>query len=230
VHGPDGLNLQITPKDDVLQLEATAAGLPLPIAPDVTLSQFAMKGTATRSGMDIAEWGGAIFNGGVSGTARVRWGSTWNVEGVLTVRSINAAVFAPALLSEGNADGTGRFSMSGSDPAKLFAASRAEGRFTISKGTLGSFDLSRAIQSRGKQVTGTTQFAELNGQVTVDHGTVALRNVTIGAGALNAGATADITKGGALSGRIVADVRTAAQTLSATLNLGGTVKEPQVRD
>ena len=54
--------------------------------------------------------------------------------------------------------------------------------------------------------------------------------MTIGAGALNAGASADIGKGGALSGRIVADVRTAAQTLSATLNLGGTVKEPVVHD
>ena len=35
---------------------------------------------------------------------------------------------------------------------------------------------------------------------------------------------------GALSGRIVADVRTASQTLRATLLLGGTLKEPQVRN
>jgi hypothetical protein len=230
LRGPDSLYVQITPKGDVLQLEATAGGLPLPIAPDVTLSQFAMKGTATRHGMDIAEWGGAIYNGAISGTAKMRWGSNWEVDGVLTVRGINAAVFAPALLSEGKAEGTGRFSMSGSDPAKLLAASHVEGRFTIGHGTLGSFDLSRAIQTRGKTVTGTTQFAELNGQVTYDRGAVALRNVTIGAGALNAGASADITKTGALSGRIIADVRTAAQTLSATLLLGGTVKEPQVRD
>lgn len=230
LHGPDTLYAQITPKGDVLQFEATAGGFPLPIAPEVVLSQFAMKGTATRHGMDISEWGGAIFNGGISGTARVRWGSTWDVEGVVTVRSINAAVFAPALLSEGTAEGTGRFSMNAADPAKLVATTHLDGRFSIGKGILGSFDLSRAIQSRGKQVTGTTQFAELNGQVVYDRGLVALRNVTIGAGALNAGASADIAKGGALSGRIVADVKTAAQTLSATLNLGGTVKEPQVRD
>ncbi len=230
LHGPDTLYTQITPKGDVLQFEGTAGGFPLPIAPEVVLSQFAMKGTATRHGLDIAEWGGAIFNGGISGTARVRWGSTWDVEGVVTVRNINAAVFAPALLSEGTAEGTGRFSMSAADPSKLSGTAHVEGRFAIGKGILGSFDLSRAIQSRGKQVTGTTQFAELNGQVVYDRGTVALRNVTIGAGALNAGASADIAKGGALSGRIIADVKTAAQTLSATLNLGGTVKEPQVRD
>jgi hypothetical protein len=230
VRGPDGLNVRIQPKGELLEFDATAAGFPLPIAPDVTLSQFAMKGTGGRHGMDITEWGGAIFNGAITGTARVRWGSVWEVDGVVTVRGINAAVFAPALLSEGKAEGTGRFSMSGPDPSKLLATSHVDGRFAIGKGTLGSFDLSRAIQTRGKQFTGTTQFAELNGLGTYDRGTVALRNVTIGAGALNAGASADISKSGALSGRIVADVRTAAQTLSATLLLGGTVKEPQVRD
>ncbi|HET7197827.1 MAG TPA: hypothetical protein VFI86_04115, partial [Burkholderiales bacterium] len=230
LNGPDGLSARIVPKGEGVEFEATAAGFPLPIGPEVTLSQFAMKGTANRQGMDIAEWGGAIFNGGISGNARLRWGGTWELDGVLTVRSINAAVFAPALLSQGNADGTGRFSMASADPAKLLASSRIDGRFTIRSGTLGSFDLSRAVQSRGKQVNGTTQFSELTGQVSYERGTVALRNVTIGAGALNAGASAEITKTGALSGRIVADVKTAAQTLSATLNLGGTVKEPQVRD
>ena len=230
LRGPDGLDARILPKGDALELQASAAGFPLPIAPDVTLSQFAMKGTASRLGMDIAEWSGAIYNGSASGTAKVRWGSTWQVDGVITVRGINAAVFAPALLSEGNAEGTGRFSMSGPDPDKLLATSRVDGRFRIGKGTLGSFDLARAIRTRGKEAQGTTQFAELNGQVSYDHGAVALRNLTLGAGALNAGASADITKNGALSGRIVADVHTAAQTLSATLNLAGTLKEPQVRD
>jgi hypothetical protein len=95
---------------------------------------------------------------------------------------------------------------------------------------LGSFDLSRAIQTAGKQSTGSTRFAEMSGQGVYDRGAVALRNVTIGAGALNAGASADIAQTGALSGRIVADVRTASQTLRATLVLGGTVKEPQVRN
>jgi hypothetical protein len=230
VRGPDGLVARLAPKGSSIEFDVTAAGFTLPIAPQVTLSQFGMKGSATRGGMNIAEWGGTIFNGGISGTANLRWGGTWQVDGVLTVRGINAAVFAPALLSEGKAEGTGKFSMSGVEPAKLLADGRVEGNFTVSKGVLGSFDLSRAIQSRGKTVTGRTQFAEMSGQAIYDRGAVALRNVTIGAGALNAGASADIAQSGALSGRIIADVRNAGQTLSATLLLGGTVKEPQVRN
>jgi hypothetical protein len=70
----------------------------------------------------------------------------------------------------------------------------------------------------------------MNGQATYDRGAVSVRNVTLAAGQLNAGASADIAENGALSGRIVADVRVASQNLRATLHLGGTVKEPQVRN
>jgi hypothetical protein len=230
IRGPDGLLAKLTPKDASIEFDVIAAGFTLPIAPEITLSKFAMKGTATPRGMTVAEWGGAIFNGGISGTANIRWGGTWNVDGVVTVRGINAAVFAPALVSGGTGEGTGKFSMNGPDPAKLAAAGRFDGNFTVTQGTLGSVDLARAIQSNGKNVTGTTQFTEMNGQAVYDRGAVALRNVTIGAGALNAGASADIASSGALSGRIVADVKTASQMRSATLLLGGTVKEPQVRN
>jgi hypothetical protein len=230
VRGPDALVAKITPQDDGVIFELTAAGFTLPVAPQVTLSNFAMKGNATPRGMTIAEWGGSILGGAMTGTANVRWGGNWIVDGVVTVRNINAAVFAPALLSSGSAEGTGKFSMSAPDPRTLVSASRIDGNFTVSKGTLGSFDLARAIQSGGKQFAGSTQFLEMNGQGSYNRGAVSLRNVTIGAGALNAGASADISESGALSGRIVADVKTASRTLSATLLLGGTVKEPQVRN
>src|SRR3954467_5359204 len=230
VRGPDNLHAKLTPREHTVEFDVVASGFPLPIGPQITLSNFAMKGTATPRGMTINEWGGALYNGGISGRANVRWGGGWQVDGILTVRNINAAVFAPALLSAGNGEGTAKFSMSGVDAAGLATGGRLDGNFTVSKGTLGSFDLARAIQSNGKQANGTTQFAEMNGQAIYDRGVLALRNVTIGAGALNAGASADISQNGALSGRIIADMKTASRMLSATLLLGGTVKEPQVRN
>jgi hypothetical protein len=229
VRGPDGLVAKIVPKEGSVEFDVIAAGFTLPIAPEITLSKFGMKGSANPRGMKVDEWGGAIFNGGISGTANIRWGSTWTVDGVVTVRGINAAVFAPALLSNGTGEGTGRFAMNGSDPAKLAATGRLDGNFTVTQGTLGSYDLAKAIQSGGKQAAGSTAFTEMTGQAVYDRGSVALRNVSIGAGALNAGASADIAQGGALSGRIVADVKTANRSQQATIVLGGTVKEPQVR-
>src|SRR3954464_9952680 len=228
--GPDNLHAKLLPKVRSVDFEDVAGGFPLPIGLRITLSNFGMKGTATPRGMTINEWGGALYNGGISGRASVRWGGGWQIDGILTVRNINAAVFAPALLSAGNGEGTAKFSMSAPDAASLATGGRLDGNFTVSKGTLGSFDLARAIQSNGKQANGTTQFAEMNGQAIYDRGVLALRNVTIGAGALNAGASADISQNGALSGRIIADMKTASRMLSATLLLGGTVKEPQVRN
>src|SRR3954468_4117217 len=230
LRGPDGLVAKIVPKEGAVEFDVIAGGFTLPIAPEITLSKFAMKGSATSRGMKVDEWGGAIFNGGISGTASVRWGGTWLVEGVVTVRGINAAVFAPALVSTGTGEGTGRFSMTGADPAKLASTGRIDGNFTVTQGTLGSFDLAKGIQTSGKQAMGTTSFTEMTGQAVYDRGAVALRNVNIGAGALNAAASADITQAGALSGRIVADVKTANRSQQATIVLGGTVKEPQVRN
>jgi hypothetical protein len=119
LQGPEELIGQLLPKGEGVDFDVTAAAFALPFAPEISLTSFAMKGRATRYGMRIESWGGAALGGALSGTANVRWGSSWQVDGVLTARAINAAAFAPALLSEGHAEGTGKFSMSGADPAKL---------------------------------------------------------------------------------------------------------------
>ncbi|HEV3009049.1 MAG TPA: AsmA-like C-terminal region-containing protein, partial [Burkholderiales bacterium] len=230
IRGPEALMAKLAPKGPAaIEVEMTASSFTLPFAPEISLSKFSLKGAATPQGLSVSEWDGALLNGTLSGTANVRWGDSWIVDGIVTARNINAAVFAPALLSDGRAEGSGKFSMRG-QPGKLASTGRLDGSFTVTRGVLGSIDLSRAIQTGGKVATGRTQFNEMNGQGTYDRGAVTLRNITIGAGQLNAGASADISQNGALSGRIVADVKVAQQRLSATLNLGGTLKEPQVRN
>ncbi|MFL6573656.1 MAG: hypothetical protein ACJ8G4_18000 [Burkholderiales bacterium] len=229
--GPESLSAMLTPTArGEVEFDVTAATLTIPFAPELTLSSFAMKGVANRQGMNIASWGGGVLDGAVSGAANLRWSGAWQLEGGLTARAINAAAFAPALLSEGKAEGQARFSMSGSDPAKLYDAAHLEGNFSVGKGVLGTIDLSRALHTSGRQYGGRTQFTEMTGHATYDRGAVALRNVNISAGALSAGASADIAPSGAIAGRIVADIRTTVQPLRAILVIGGTVKEPQVRN
>jgi hypothetical protein len=62
-----------------------------------------------------------------------------------------------------------------------------------------------------------------------DKGAVQLRNLQITAKAMNAGASLDIDQGGALAGRIAAEVKTPNQTLRATLNIAGSLQNPVVR-
>ncbi|MGH8674930.1 MAG: hypothetical protein ACREVG_11535, partial [Burkholderiales bacterium] len=128
------------------------------------------------------------------------------------------------LVSEGKVEGSGKYGMKGTAPAKLGEALRIEGNFKIDKGVLGSFDLGRAMQGTGP-LAGRTVFNELTAQGLYDRGAVQLRNVAIAAGALNAGAGVEIAADGALSGRVIVDLKSAR----ATLSLGGKLKEPALR-
>jgi hypothetical protein len=229
VRGPQALLARMARKGESTEFDASASTFTLPFAPEIALSTFSMKGSITPKGMNVQEWDGQTLNGTVSGTANVRWGDNWTVDGVLTARNINAAVFAPALLSDGRGEGSGKFSMRG-EPGKLAETGRIDGTFTVSRGVLGSIDLAKAIQSGGKSATGRTQFNEMTGQASYDRGALALRSVTISAGQLNAGASVDISEKGGLSGRIVADVKIASQQQRATLHLGGTLQDPQVKN
>ena len=131
--------------------------------------------------------------------------------------------------AKGRAEGRGAYSMSGPKPAALFEGGRIQGEFKIEQGVLGSFDLTRALQTGGAQSSGRTIFSELTGQAVYDKGTIKITNASITAGAMNAGASLDIDANGGLSGRVVADVKTPTQTLRATLNLSGKIQDPVIR-
>jgi len=229
VSGKDNLRMTLRPKGGHVELDGTAGAFYPPFAPNVTLTDFSFKGSATRDGITLSQWDGAVLEGTLAGTAQIVWGPTWSVSGSLKAKNINAAVFAPALLSEGVGAGSGRFEMQGKVPGKLGDTARIQGSFTVGRGVLGSFDLSRIIRTSGVHFEGRTQFASLAGKVAYDSGATALRDVNLAAGALNADAVANIAPNGRLSGRIVADIKTAGHVLRSTIVLGGTVKQPEVK-
>ena len=84
---------------------------------------------------------------------------------MLTARAINAAVFAPALLSEGKAEGSGRFSMSGIDPAKLCDAGAHRGQFhRAARHARQLRPVARGADQRQGSTAARTQFTEMSGQ------------------------------------------------------------------
>jgi uncharacterized protein involved in outer membrane biogenesis len=229
LRGPDKLDVKLTPQGSDIAFEISAGSLALPVAPALSLSDFGMKGTANRGGVTKSEFDGRAFDGVISGNAKVRWGATWVVDGEVRARGIRIAVLAPALVSEGKAEGKGTYTMSGANPATLFESARMQGDFKIDQGVLGSFDLTRALQTGGAQSSGRTIFTELTGQAVYDKGSVKITNASIAAGAMNAGASLEIDPGGGLSGRVVADVKMPNQTLRATLNISGKIQDPVIR-
>src|SRR5216684_1288242 len=63
--GPENLVANLSSKGSELEFEMSATSFALPIAPELSLDQFGMKGTITRRGMNISAWDGAALNGTV---------------------------------------------------------------------------------------------------------------------------------------------------------------------
>ncbi|MGH8688475.1 MAG: hypothetical protein ACREVQ_12290 [Burkholderiales bacterium] len=218
----DGL---LTPRENAVAFDVNIGTFTLPILPKVSIAEFSMKGNADASGMDITSFDGRLFDGTVVGKGRLKWGAEWSAQGDIEGRTMNAAVFSPQLVSEGRFDGKGRFSMAGPDPTKLGDGVRLEGQFTVAKGSLGSFDLSRALQSTSAQASGSTPFTEMQASMQLAGGALAFRDVHLSAGLLTATGTMDIDAKGALSGRVNAELR----NLRGSFFIGGNLADPQLR-
>src|SRR4029079_15117407 len=104
-------------------------------------------GNATRQGLGIAEFDGRAVERVFNGNSRIRWGDEWSVEGELPVRGVNGGVFAPALMSEGKVEGSGKYAMKGAEPAKLGESLRLEGSYKGEKRGPGSFDPGTAVHA-----------------------------------------------------------------------------------
>lgn len=229
VRGPDALHLRLSRKDGSLAVEGSAEKFTVPFVPGLELSQFTVAGSATPQGVVLTAWDGVTLGGVLSGTATMRWGEAWSVEGTLRARAMEAGQLAPALVSEGRTGGQGTYAMRASDPSALASNARVQGRFTIAMGTLTKIDLSRAVQTGGAQAVGSTRFVELTGDATYERGAVIIRNARmVTGGALNAEANLDISSSGALSGSVVAELSGRPQSLRTPVRLAGTLASPLV--
>jgi hypothetical protein len=219
------VNGLITPRDGKLGFEVSMGSFDVPFLDKLSLVEFGMKGSADREGVTLTEFDGRLYDGTVVGKARIEWGAQWSVQGEIQGRTMNAAVFSPQMVSEGRFDGKGRFAMSGPEPAKLHETARLDGEFTVGKGALSSFDLSRALQSASAQASGRTPFSELEGRVSLVAGALAFRDLKLTAGLLNAKGALDVDPKGGLSGRVDAELR----NLRGTFYIGGKLGDPQLR-
>jgi hypothetical protein len=111
---------------------------------------------------------------------------------------------------------------------KLGTGAKVDWTFAVSKGEISGIDLARTLQS-GKSVGGTTTFNELTGQAVVDQGKVAIRNVRIDSGPLQAAGAVDLEGGKTLAGRFNADMKVPGTTLRAALVVSGSPTQLSVK-
>jgi len=213
---------------DKAQIEFSANPLSLPFAPHIELHDFSGKGAITEDEFVLNEFDAKAFDGSLRGSARLRWGEGWSLDGQLVAQQMDAAKAAAPLLSAGRLEGKGSYAMKAAAADKLLASARVEGSIAVQRGAVAKVDLTRVLQ--GAATTGgTTLFSELGASLIAEGGRLQVRQLRIAAGLLSGSGALDIDAQKNLAGRLQLELRAQATQARATLAISGSLKDPRLR-
>ena len=222
------LSINIEPQGGKATVDISSGTLPLPIGIDIGLTEFTGKGTASANELVIPNAEARAFGGRVFGNLRLRWSSGWSLDGDLSARQMDAAKIAGPLIGSGTVLGKGKVSMRGLLPERMVLNAQLEGNFSIQKGSVSNVDMTRLLQGSGSG-GGTTFFAEMNGDFSADPNRLLVRNVRLAAGLLTGTGQLEMDSQKNLSGRMQIELRAQSVQARSTLNLAGTLANPQFR-
>ena len=223
-----GLSVSLQTAEGKTQIEITAKQLVLPFAENIALDEFSGKGTLGAQEFTLREFEAHAFDGALTGNARLSWRDAWSFEGEFAAKRMDAAKLAAPVLSGGQLEGKGVYSMRADAPEKLMAAARLDGSFSVQKGAVANVDLTRMLQGTVGS-GGSTLFSEMTGSVLVDASRIQVRQFRLSAGLLSANGSAELDARKNLSGRLQIDLRSQTTQVRTTLAISGTLAEPQFR-
>jgi actin-related protein len=214
----------IAMRHGIAGIEYSAKPFRLPFPGMGQFDDFAGSGTLSPTELRLSKFDASVLNGSLSGTARLRWGSAWTLDGEFIARSMEPGRLTGALVPSGRLEGEGTFVMRAATPGKLRDAARVDASFTVHRGTLGFADLTRVLQGSAAR-GGTTAFSRLDGNATLSGGSVQLRQVRLASGLLNATGDAVVDAQNKLTARIHVELT----STRIALLVGGTVAAPEVK-
>jgi hypothetical protein len=228
------IKVTIAPKSDGVEVNIAASDWQPPFWPNMTFTELSAKGMATSGMMRISEIESRLFSGKAKGSATIKWGERWSVEGELDIENILLAGAMPALTKDiamsGKLDAKTTYSMQSGDLATLFDNPRIKASFKVRDGAINNIDLARAIQPRAMETTGgKTLFASLSGNMTLDGKRYQYRQMNLDAGLLSASGEADIMPNKQLTGKASVEMKLKSSTVRANLSLSGDLKQPVLR-
>jgi hypothetical protein len=218
-------HMEMRPKDEALvQIELTADTYRVPFGSALVLDKFSAKGTANPDGLTVTEFGASLYDGIVSGNAKLMWGSTWSLKGDLSAKMIDAGKLLPSLLQNSKLAGGAKYAFQASTADKLLVAPHFKGNFSLDNGTLLGVDLMSLLRSQNSG--GKSNFAEISGAFNYDSGRIQLRNMRLGAGMVSVNGSSDVDSNKNLSGNFVVDLKSPNMQMRSNLVLSGTLQEP----
>jgi hypothetical protein len=228
------LKLDVGPEPNGLRIVLTAQDSRIPFGPQVKFSHLSIAGVAARKRFTSTEMSAGIGSGVLTGTLQASWEGQITVAGDFKVQRVRLQEFAPLVAADFAGSGvltaSGHYTFQSPAADTLMARPVVEATFSLARGELPNIDLLRATQSSGSNSFsgGRTMFEEVKGSLQIAGGQYSYR-LQLSSGPLNASGNLAVAPSGQLSGRVTA-VLTAhgAEVARTALNVGGTVKEPQL--
>jgi actin-related protein len=215
------MEMLLTSKGASAQIEIRARSFKVPFGSTLTLEEFSANGSADRNGLAISDFKGFAYGGTLGGTANVKWGAAWSLAGELNARQVDMERFVPGLMSSARLEGKASYSMQASEPGKLFDWARAEGNFSIPRGTLLGLDLGSVLQGGG--LRGETKFSELTGSFVHDQGATQLRQLRMSQSNMAASGSVDVGVDKKVRGKFATELRLSTEVRRSSLSVSGTL-------
>jgi hypothetical protein len=217
-------NLLLEPKGEGVQLEVETNVFATPFGTAFLLENFSARGTIVRGELRLSEFKGGIFDGYLSGSAKLKWDPEWSLGGEISVRAMDPARIAPTLIEDGKLEGNAAYAMRAKSYDELFAAPQLEGSFTVRKGQLIGVDLARLLQGGG--IGGKSAFTELTGNLVRNGGRTQLQQLRLSAGPVSLSGNGEADARNNISGRFNVELKSPVAQARAVLVVSGSLKEP----
>lgn len=205
----------------------------LPAGPPLILDELQALGTLSESGLELPDIRAKLYQGSVTGNARLGWkkndaslSGRANVQGLALVPLL--AVLTPKKSLSGRLDASARFSSTAREMAKLADALHADGSFVVHDGVLHGVDLASAARFIGAKSAenGETHFDRLSSNFQLQGRNVRLDGIQASSGSLAASGNVAIGADKQLAGRVAVDLKTGISIVTVPLRISGSLDKP----
>jgi uncharacterized protein involved in outer membrane biogenesis len=198
--------------------------------------ELTLGGTATPNGLEIDTANGLLMGSAVIGQGRLTWGETWQLQGTVETKSIDAeqliSLFSPNTRATGRMAATANFNYQAAGLGKLLDAPQIDLAFNIRDGRVHNLDLVAPLKSSNPTTLrrgGQTRFDTLSGKLSFRDDVTRLTDIQLDAGAFKANGALTVDAKQALSGRFGARLRSGGIAVDASLSVAGTLDAPELR-
>ena len=193
------------------------------LGPGLPLTDVTLKADLTPGNLQIREFSGTLFEGGLSGSGNLSWQNGWRAAAKLDAKLLDTTKFAAAWSQEGLVNGSAVIVAEAASPAELASRAKISGNFNIGRGLLAGIDLEKVAQNSG--LGEQFRYESLSGAFFSDPHSMEFSDLKLVAGELKASGALSVDASRSVNGRVNLEIQTARRT--ASVKVGGTLTAPR---